>query len=63
MAFLGSPSVRVDGLDIEPGARDATGFGLGCRSYDTRGGRSGTPSVAAIRRALAEAADPFHQPE
>ena len=57
MAFLGSPSVRVNGLDVEPGAREADGFGLGCRTYVTLEGRSGTPSVATIRRALAEATD------
>ncbi len=27
--FLGSPSVRVDGRDIEPGAAERTDFGLG----------------------------------
>jgi len=26
--FLGSPTVQVNGLDIEPSARSATGFGL-----------------------------------
>ncbi len=27
--FLGSPSVRVNGRDIEPGADDRTDFGMG----------------------------------
>ncbi|HHK60223.1 MAG TPA: hypothetical protein ENJ73_00670 [Desulfobacterales bacterium] len=27
--FLGSPSVRVNGRDIEPGAEDRADFGLG----------------------------------
>ena len=35
--FLGSPSVRVNGCDIEPGADDRSDFSLGCRLYGTRG--------------------------
>jgi hypothetical protein len=31
--FLGSPSVRVDGLDVEPGTNDSTDFTLGDRVY------------------------------
>ncbi len=47
--FLGSPSVRVNGKDIEPEARGSEDFALGCRMY----GKSGVPAkellVAAIR--------------
>lgn len=57
MFFLGSPSVRVNGLDIEPAARKATGFGLGCRCYITQEGSSGPPSIGAIREALVEASE------
>ena len=32
--FLGSPSVRVDGVDVEPGADARTDFALACRLYD-----------------------------
>ena len=28
MRFLGSPTVQVDGFDIEPSARDSLAFGL-----------------------------------
>ena len=49
LRFLGSPSVRVNGRDIEPGAQDRTGFSLSCRVY----GASGVPPrewlVAALR--------------
>ena len=49
--FLGSPSVRVNGKDIEPEARGSEDFGLGCRVY----GGSGVPPkellVDAIRGA------------
>lgn len=51
--FLGSPSVRVDGVDVEPSARERTDFGLQCRVYpQERGGFEGMPSVDMIRRAL-----------
>jgi hypothetical protein len=42
--FLGSPSVHVDGRDVEPA--EGT-FALQCRLYPT-----GAPSAAAIRAAL-----------
>ena len=49
--FLGSPSVRVNGRDIEPEARGRADFALSCRMY--RGG--GVPPkellVAALRQA------------
>jgi hypothetical protein len=36
--FLGSPTVQVDGLDIEPAARDRTDFAMSCRVYATPDG-------------------------
>ena len=54
MRFLGSPTVQVNGLDVEPEARAVQHFGLGCRSYAEDGRRSGMPSSALIRRALQE---------
>jgi hypothetical protein len=56
IGFLGSPTIRVNGLDIEEGARTAVGFGFGCRTYLAAGHRSGIPSISSIRHALAEAA-------
>jgi hypothetical protein len=41
--FLGSPSVRVDGRDVEPGADTREEFGLECRLYVTPGGRTREP--------------------
>jgi hypothetical protein len=41
--FLGSPTVRVDGRDIERGAEDRTDFGLKCRLYRGPGGASPVP--------------------
>jgi hypothetical protein len=33
LRFLGSPTVVVDGIDIEPAARSRTDFGFCCRTY------------------------------
>jgi hypothetical protein len=35
--FLGSPSVRINGCDIEPGASERTDFAFGCRVYGSGG--------------------------
>jgi hypothetical protein len=52
--FLGSPTVRVDGEDVEPGASGRDDFGLTCRLFDTPDGLRGTPAdewvLAALRR-------------
>ncbi len=48
--FLGSPSVRVDGKDIEPGAESRTEYALSCRLY----GGSGFPPKELLVAALEE---------
>src|SRR4051812_33943463 len=50
--FLGSPTLRIDGGDVEPGAEDRADYGLKCRLY--RGGSSltATPPDAWIVSAL-----------
>ena len=50
--FLGSPSVRVDGQDVEPGAAERTDYGMKCRLYRTADGHSHAPASEWIRRAL-----------
>ncbi len=50
--FLGSPTVRVDGVDVDPGAADRTDFGLKCRIYRSKGSVSSTPADEWIRLAL-----------
>jgi hypothetical protein len=50
--FLGSPTVRVDGRDVEPGAETRSEFALSCRVYRTRRGTVGLPDREWIRRAL-----------
>ena len=37
LRFLGSPSVRVNGQDIEPGTDDRSDFAFGCRVYGSAG--------------------------
>lgn len=54
--FLGSPTVRVDGRDVEPGAEARGDYVLACRVYRGERGYSGQPDEQWIREALAEAA-------
>ena len=50
--FLGSPTVRVNGVDVEPGAEARTDFGLTCLLYRPPHGDGGVPAQALIERAL-----------
>ena len=50
--FLGSPTVRVNGVDIEPGANLRTEYGLMCRTYRNGSQSSGAPPIAMIREAI-----------
>jgi len=52
LRFLGSPSLRVNGQDIEPGADERNGYALQCRIYTTSAGLTGTPPDAWILSAL-----------
>jgi hypothetical protein len=52
LRFLGSPSLRIDGRDVEPGADERRGYGLQCRVYRTSEGLAGTPPDAWILGAL-----------
>ncbi|MEC3980491.1 DF family (seleno)protein [Amycolatopsis sp. H20-H5] len=55
--FLGSPTLRVDGLDVDPGAAGRDTFGLQCRLYRTPDGTRGVPADEWILDALG---DPCH---
>jgi hypothetical protein len=52
MRFLGSPTVRVDGHDIEPGADERTEFSRSCRVYRTESGFRGQPEESWLHDAL-----------
>lgn len=56
LRFLGSPTVRVNGVDVEPGAQRRSDFVFSCRVYRSEHGLSGQPDEGSIREALAEAA-------
>jgi hypothetical protein len=56
LRFLGSPSVRVDGRDVEPGADARNDFALTCRVYRGKQGQSGQPDERWVREALRDAA-------
>jgi hypothetical protein len=51
--FLGSPTVRIDGIDVEPDAALRHDYDLSCRFYSTAEGLVGTPPdewiIAALR--------------
>lgn len=51
--FLGSPTVRVDGVDVEPGAASRETAGLTCRLYRTRSGLVGAPPDEWILASIA----------
>jgi hypothetical protein len=50
--FLGSPTIRVNGRDIEPAAERRTDYGMKCRLYRTVAGVSGQPSDEWLHVAL-----------
>jgi hypothetical protein len=56
--FLGSPTVRVDGVDVYPHAEQRAEYALSCRVFTTEHGPSGQPDERWIRDALAKAANP-----
>src|SRR6266516_1224365 len=51
--FLGSPTLRVEGEDVDPTAGERKDFGLKCRLYRSADGYSPTPPATWIRSALA----------
>lgn len=48
LRFLGSPSIHVNGVDVEPAARGRTDFGFTCRTY----GGKGLPKREVVEAAL-----------
>jgi hypothetical protein len=57
--FLGSPTLRIDGIDVEPDACERTDYGLKCRLYQTYDRLAGAPRdewvLDALKRAGATA--------
>jgi hypothetical protein len=46
--FLGSPTIQVNGVDIEPGAAGRSDYAMSCRMY----GASGTPPRKLVEEAI-----------
>lgn len=52
--FLGSPTIRINGRDVDPGAAERTDYGLKCRIYQTPAGLTGLPPDEWILAALTD---------
>jgi len=50
--FLGSPSIRVNGVDLWPEER--ANYTLSCRVYKTPAGMKGSPTIEMLRERLRE---------
>ncbi|MBC5800465.1 MAG: hypothetical protein GIX03_12115 [Candidatus Eremiobacteraeota bacterium] len=55
LRFLGSPSVRVNGRDVESGTERRHAYGLMCRTYREGTRMVGSPPLTVIRDALRSA--------
>jgi hypothetical protein len=55
LKFPGSPTIRVNGDDIEPAFEDPGRYSLSCRAYRTPRGFKGVPEVAWIEHAIDDA--------
>ena len=56
LGFLGSPSIRVDGVDIDPDAKVDGPYGRSCRVYEGSDGLTGVPPAEWLENAIREAA-------
>lgn len=52
LRFLGSPTIRVNGRDVEPSADRRSDYVLACRLYRTPAGAGGLPDESWLRDAL-----------
>jgi hypothetical protein len=52
LRFPGSPTIRVDGVDIEPGFEDPGDYTPRCRLYRTQAGLGGQPDPRWLEEAL-----------
>ena len=50
--FLGSPTLRIDGEDVDPTAAARSDFGLKCRLYRTEAGQQQLPADEWVRAAI-----------
>ena len=50
--FLGSPTVRINGVDVDPASRPTIDCGLMCRTYRCGDEVLGAPSLEMIRKSI-----------
>jgi hypothetical protein len=55
LRFLGSPTIRVDGVDVDPLTAQRRDYALSCRIFSTDHGWAGQPEERWIRDALVKA--------
>lgn len=56
LRFLGSPTIRVDGVDVDPRTEERNDYALSCRIFTTDHGPAGQPEERWVRNALTTAA-------
>ena len=52
LRFLGSPTIRVGGRDVDPRAEERSDYALSCRVFPTETGIAGQPDARWVRDAL-----------
>ena len=52
LRFLGSPTIRVGGRDVDPRAEERSDYALSCRVFRTETGIAGQPDARWVRDAL-----------
>ncbi len=57
LRFLGSPTIRINGTDVEPGADERGDYTLACRVYRTESGLVNLPEEGWVRAALSAGPD------
>jgi hypothetical protein len=55
LRFPGSPTIRVDDIDVEATLPRQNSYGLSCRTYMIGGKRQGVPAQEMIREAIRSA--------
>jgi hypothetical protein len=61
LAFIGSPSIRIEEKDIEPTVPNESHYGLSCRTYLVGGMLAGVPPPDMIRAAIRAAVSIAHK--
>ena len=57
VSFPGSPTIRINGRDVEPGMPESGHHGLSCRTYLVHGKRQGIPRREWISQAVLSVAE------